>query len=67
MQKSKNKCLSGGRGKGPYPTPFHLVVLFQKERLRNLDLADKIDCNVKSWVQAIESRGGLGINLEGGG
>ena len=49
MQKSKNKCLSGGgRGKGPYPTPFHLVVLFQKEQLRNLDLADKIDCNVKS-------------------
>ena len=38
----------GGRGKGPYPTPFHLAVLFQKERLRNLDLADKIDCNVKS-------------------
>ena len=48
MQKSKNKYLSGGRGKVPYPTPFHLVVLFQKERLRNLDLADKIDCNVKS-------------------
>ena len=30
MQKSKNKCLSGGRGKGrkgPYPIPFYLVVL----------------------------------------
>ena len=48
MQKSKNKCLSGGEGEGALSYPLSLGCIVSKERLRNLDLAEKIDFNGKS-------------------